>query len=66
MRNRHLPRVCNQCDAPMASSDDACWRCGAEFATDDAAQPVALRVIPGGAAARTAPVATRAAAAKRA
>jgi hypothetical protein len=31
MRDRHLPRVCRSCDAPMAGQDDACWKCGASW-----------------------------------
>jgi predicted amidophosphoribosyltransferase len=34
MRNRHLPRICRHCQAPMASGDDACWRCGTKWATE--------------------------------
>jgi hypothetical protein len=28
MRDRHHPRVCGSCRAPMARAEDACWRCG--------------------------------------
>jgi hypothetical protein len=28
MRDRHHPRVCGSCHAPMARAEDACWRCG--------------------------------------
>jgi hypothetical protein len=31
MRDRHLPRICRSCDAPMAGQDDACWKCGASW-----------------------------------
>jgi hypothetical protein len=34
MRNRHLPRVCRNCLAPMAGQDDRCWRCGVEWASE--------------------------------
>ena len=34
MRNRHMPRVCRHCDAPMASGADSCWRCGTQWATE--------------------------------
>ena len=27
--NRHIPRLCRSCDAPMARQEDTCWRCGA-------------------------------------
>jgi hypothetical protein len=29
MRDRHLPRLCRSCDAPMAGQEDSCWKCGA-------------------------------------
>jgi hypothetical protein len=48
MRDRHFPRVCRSCQAPMARQEDTCWRCHTEWATEE--QPRApLRVIPGGA-----------------
>lgn len=48
MRDRHFPRLCRSCQAPMARQEDACWRCGTDWATE--AEPrTALRVISGGA-----------------
>jgi hypothetical protein len=48
MRDRHFPRVCGSCQAAMARQQDACWRCGTEWATEE--QPrTSLRVISGGA-----------------
>jgi predicted amidophosphoribosyltransferase len=44
-RNRHLPRVCRHCHAPMASGDDTCWRCGTQWATE-AAPPTTLKLVP--------------------
>jgi hypothetical protein len=35
MRNRHVPRVCRNCLAPMASQEDSCWRCGFEWASEE-------------------------------
>jgi hypothetical protein len=35
MRNRHLPRVCANCRAPMAGQESSCWRCGVEWASED-------------------------------
>ena len=35
MRNRHMARVCHNCQAPMASGEDTCWRCGVEWAAED-------------------------------
>jgi predicted amidophosphoribosyltransferase len=29
MRERHFPRSCRSCEAPMARREEACWRCGA-------------------------------------
>jgi hypothetical protein len=48
MRERHFPRVCRSCQAPMARQEDACWRCGARWASEHAPR-TALQVIPGGA-----------------
>src|SRR5688572_3517875 len=36
MRNRHLPRLCRGCNAPMAGHDDSCWRCGVQWAIEEA------------------------------
>jgi hypothetical protein len=46
MRNRHFPRVCLSCQAPMARQEATCWHCGTEWAAEDAPQR-ALRVVPG-------------------
>ena len=48
MRDRHLPRLCRACRAPMARQEDACWRCGTQWATEDRPR-TPLHVIPGGA-----------------
>lgn len=50
MRERHFPRLCRSCRAPMARQEDTCWRCGTGWATEDSPRTT-LRVIPGGAAA---------------
>jgi hypothetical protein len=50
MRERHFPRICRSCEAPMARQEDSCWDCGAPW-SDGPAQN-ALRVHPGGAAGR--------------
>ena len=47
MRERHFPRVCRSCHAPMARQEDTCWRCGTEWASEDAPRTT-LRVIAGG------------------
>ena len=44
MRNRHFPRLCHHCGAPMARQEDSCWRCGTQWAPEG--KP-ALRLIPG-------------------
>jgi predicted amidophosphoribosyltransferase len=31
MRDRHFPRLCRSCDAPMARQEDSCWNCGATW-----------------------------------
>ena len=54
MRDRHLPRLCHICQAPMARQEDGCWRCGARWATEDRPR-TSLRVIVGGASTDGAP-----------
>lgn len=51
MRDRHLPRLCRSCDAPMARQEDSCWRCEADW-DDRSARRSARLVVPGGHAAR--------------
>ena len=41
MRDRHIPRLCRACTAPMGRQQDACWRCGVEWATTAPAHPAA-------------------------
>jgi hypothetical protein len=48
MRERHFPRVCSSCRAPMARQEDTCWRCGTRWASEDGPRTT-LRVIAGGA-----------------
>lgn len=48
MRERHFPRVCRSCDAPMARQEDTCWRCGTRWASEDEPRTT-LRVLAGGA-----------------
>jgi hypothetical protein len=45
MRNRHVPRLCRNCAAPMAGDENTCWRCGVEWAIEGA-PPTTLRLIP--------------------
>jgi hypothetical protein len=47
MRERHFPRVCRSCSAPMARQEDTCWRCGTQWTSEDAPQTT-LTVIAGG------------------
>jgi predicted amidophosphoribosyltransferase len=35
MRDRHFPRLCGHCHAPMARQEDTCWRCGTRWASED-------------------------------
>ena len=44
MRNRHFPRLCRSCQAPMAGQEESCWRCGAQWASEDV-PPTPLRAI---------------------
>jgi predicted amidophosphoribosyltransferase len=48
MRDRHFPRLCRTCRAPMARQEETCWRCGAPWASEDA-PPTRLKVLAGGA-----------------
>ena len=48
MRERHFPRLCRSCRAPMARQEDACWRCGTRWASEDGPRTT-LKVILGGA-----------------
>jgi hypothetical protein len=52
MRDRHLPRLCRSCDAPMARQEETCWSCQAAWDYRRSAKRNAQRVIPGGHAAR--------------
>jgi hypothetical protein len=49
MRERHFPRLCRTCEAPMARQEETCWRCGTQWASEDAPR-TRLRVIHGGSA----------------
>jgi hypothetical protein len=35
MRDRHFPRLCGHCHAPMARQEDACWSCGTPWVSED-------------------------------
>jgi hypothetical protein len=51
MRERHFPRLCRCCDAPMAGQQDSCWPC--EAARDDRSTRRSARLaVPDGHAAR--------------
>jgi hypothetical protein len=39
MRDRHLPRLCRVCTAPMARQEEICWNCGAVYAPARPARP---------------------------
>jgi hypothetical protein len=41
--NRHFPRLCTSCGAPMACQQDTCWSCAARWGDD--APPARLRLI---------------------
>ena len=38
-RNRHVPRLCPTCDAPLGAQEDACWSCGLPLTGDAVAPP---------------------------
>ncbi len=48
MRERHLPRACGACQAPMARQEALCWRCGAQWAAEDEPRTT-LKLVVGGA-----------------
>jgi hypothetical protein len=48
MRDRHIPRLCRSCQAPMARQEDACWHCGTNSATQDY-RTARIRLVSGGA-----------------
>jgi hypothetical protein len=50
MRERHYPRLCRSCDAPMARQEDSCWRCQAAWEDRSAGQSARLVVLAGHAA----------------
>jgi hypothetical protein len=31
IRERHQPRLCRTCQAPMARQETSCWRCGSSW-----------------------------------
>jgi len=45
VRDRHLPRLCRSCQAPMARQEDECWHCGAPWATEQK-QPATITRLP--------------------
>ena len=47
MRERHFPRLCRTCRAPMARQEDTCWRCGTRWGAE-AEPPTRLTLIAGG------------------
>ena len=51
MRERHFPRLCRCCDAPMARQEDTCWSCEAAW-DHRSARPNVVRMMPAGHAAR--------------
>jgi hypothetical protein len=53
MRDRHFPRLCRACSAPLARQEGTCWRCGTQWAAEDGPRTT-LKVIAGGAGAQVA------------
>jgi hypothetical protein len=45
MRDRHFPRLCRSCQAPMARQADECWHCGTPWATEEE-QPATITRLP--------------------
>jgi hypothetical protein len=49
MRNRHRPRLCGTCTAPVAGDEEKCRRCGEEWAPENEPR-TKLRLVPAPAA----------------
>jgi hypothetical protein len=45
MRNRHRPRLCGNCRAPMAGDEENCWHCGVEWGAENEPRTT-LRLVP--------------------
>ena len=45
MRDRHIPRLCGSCAAPMERQRDDCWRCGVEWSPAEPSRPK-IRLVP--------------------
>ena len=43
--NRHFPRLCTSCGAPMACQEDTCWSCAEQWGDEPGAAPARLRLI---------------------
>lgn len=41
MRERHFPRLCRACQAPMARQEDTCWSCGSPWQIEGEPPPAA-------------------------
>ncbi|MGZ4275072.1 MAG: hypothetical protein ACXVFN_11790 [Solirubrobacteraceae bacterium] len=39
MRDRHKPRLCSNCTAPLGRQEDTCWKCGTPAAAPAPAAP---------------------------
>jgi predicted amidophosphoribosyltransferase len=44
-RNRHLPRLCTSCGAPLAAQQDTCWSCAAQWSEESDAPQARLRLV---------------------
>ena len=42
MRDRHLPRLCHHCSAPLARQEEDCWRCGTVWPAESPPRVMAL------------------------
>jgi predicted amidophosphoribosyltransferase len=43
--NRHFPRVCTSCGAPMACQEDTCWHCAEAWGQEPQAPRRTLRLV---------------------
>lgn len=43
--NRHIPRVCANCGAPLGGNDRACWSCHTVWVAPSAPEPDRLAVV---------------------
>lgn len=46
MRDRHVPRLCHSCHAPMSRQEDSCWHCATQWAGEDEGATIIRLPVP--------------------